>query len=122
MAYFERSDEFDMRVDCEICGAKLAERSVTAHKSKCIIRNSSKFSECKLERCKYNFNHIILAGKMKDHLEFCNKYQQQLVTEFQQAFHNKSLAEYQDESRSAGVGADQVIESGLTEGMHKLEI
>lgn len=84
MAYFERGDERDMLIVCNICNAKCAERSLTNHRAKCSERHSSKFAKGQLLKCSYDSGHIVEAGQMNWHLEFCTKYQNKLVEEFQE--------------------------------------
>lgn len=43
-----------------------------------------KFDKGQLEKCPYDTNHIVEGGKMELHLEFCLKYQSQLVSEYQE--------------------------------------
>lgn len=84
MAYFERTDERDMLILCNICNVKCAERSLTNHKAKCIERNPDKFTKGLLKRCKYDSSHIVEADKLDLHLEFCTKRQNEIVAEFQE--------------------------------------
>lgn len=83
MAFFERTDERDPLITCNICNVKCAERSMTQHKSKCADKHSDKFTSGKLERCSYDSGHFVEPDKMKLHLEFCIKRQSYLVAEYQ---------------------------------------
>lgn len=84
MAFFERTDERDKLVFCNICNVKCAERSLTVHRIKCSARFKAKFDSGELERCAYDSGHIVKRGGMEDHLEFCSKRQNKLVNEFQE--------------------------------------
>lgn len=83
MAFFERTDERDMLVVCNICKVKCSERSLTTHRIKCADRNATKFRSGELLRCAYDSGHIVEAGKLGPHQEFCIKRQNDLVAEFQ---------------------------------------
>lgn len=88
MAYFQRADERDRLILCNICNVKCSERSLTNHKAKCYDRNLARFKKGDLIRCTYDSSHIIEAGKLEDHKEFCNKYQNEIVAQFQEAMAN----------------------------------
>lgn len=85
MAYFERADERDQMVLCNICNVKCAERSILVHKGKCSERHAKKFSSGDLIMCQYDRTHIVPRGQLEIHLEFCSKYQNKLVGEYQLA-------------------------------------
>lgn len=82
MAYFQRGDERDQIVTCQLCSQQLRERSYVNHTSdKCIgllrLKNGT------YVRCKYDSGHIIDKNKMEIHLEFCAKRQAHLREELQ---------------------------------------
>lgn len=83
MAFFERTDERDKLVVCNICNVKCSERSLTSHRMKCSIRHKDMFKSGELIRCSYDSGHIIKLGEMDDHLEFCIKRQNNLLADFQ---------------------------------------
>lgn len=85
MAYFERADERDRLILCNICNVKCAERGITTHRAKCSEKpqHKKKFLSGELERCYHDSSHIVEGGKMSLHLEFCNKYQNQILAEYQ---------------------------------------
>lgn len=85
MAFFERGDERDALVLCKICNAKCSESSKIRHQAKCRLRpeNRAKFEKGHLLVCDYNPSHIIPAGGMDDHLEFCGSYQSRLLEQYQ---------------------------------------
>lgn len=85
MAYFERADERDQLVFCNICDVKCAERSIIVHKGKCSERHAKKFQSGDLIKCQYDSTHIVPRGQLDMHLEFCSKYQNKLVGEYQLA-------------------------------------
>lgn len=89
MAYFERGDEANKLIVCNICGVSCKESGLTVHKSKCSEKpeHRKRFAEGgDLQRCQYDSSHIVKRGNMSMHLEFCTKYQNKLVAEFQSAF------------------------------------
>ena len=83
MAFFDRADERDQLILCNICNVKCAERSIVNHRNNCKDRNADKFRKGALLKCEYDTSHIVEAGKMELHLEFCNKRQTELLSEFQ---------------------------------------
>lgn len=85
MAFFERTDERDRMIKCNICDVMCSERSMTKHRMQCCVhpKQVDKFKRGKLIRCIYDSGHIVPNGQMDDHLEFCTKYQNNLVSEFQ---------------------------------------
>lgn len=85
MAFFQRADERDRLVLCNICEVKCSERSMTAHRSKCAERHADKFTKGLLIRCHYDSGHIVDKGMLDWHYEFCAKRQSQILGEFQQA-------------------------------------
>jgi hypothetical protein len=96
MAFFERADERDQLIVCNICNVKCNERSITQHKFKCAEKNAHKFKNGELVRCKYDQGHIVKPDKLSLHLEFCTKRQNQLKDEYQR-----------EVARSMGVAVDQ---------------
>lgn len=91
MAYFERADERDKLIICNICSVNgnsitVNERGITNHRAKCSIKHPNRFKNGELERCQYDSSHIVKGGMMSLHLEFCTKYQNKLVGEYQEAF------------------------------------
>lgn len=88
MAFFERKDEFNQMITCNICKANCSERTITTHVAKCsdVPKHQAKFSNGQLERCQYDRTHIVDGGTMNIHLEFCNKRQNQLLAEYQISF------------------------------------
>lgn len=88
MAYFERGDEANKLIVCNICNVACKESSLTVHKRRCSDRPEHKKRFDKgwdLQRCRYDTSHIIKGDNMDIHLEFCTKYQAQLVEEYQSA-------------------------------------
>lgn len=85
MAYFERGDERDQLVFCNICNVKCAERSIIVHKGKCSDRHAKKFQSGDLIKCQYDSTHTVPEGQWDDHLEFCTKYQNKLLGVYQLA-------------------------------------
>lgn len=83
MAYFERADERDRLICCNICNVNCAERSLTNHRISCRERNLKKF-QSQLVVCKYDSGHIVEADKLDLHLEFCTKRQSEIVSEYQE--------------------------------------
>lgn len=83
MAYFERCDERDKLIVCNICYVKCAERSITIHKSRCRENYKYKFDKNELLVCSYDASHIIPIGGEELHHEFCHKYQKQILGECQ---------------------------------------
>ena len=82
MAYFERTDEFDLEIACVACEQPVKERRYTAHLSgKCI--GLKKLDDATKVRCSYDATHIIDADKKDHHLEFCSKHQQMLLERIQ---------------------------------------
>lgn len=86
MAYFQRGDERDQLIRCNICGVNVAERSLIVHKTKCAISplHGHKLKEGKLERCPYDSCHFYTPAQKKDHFEFCVKYQGKLLSDYQE--------------------------------------
>lgn len=82
MAFFERADERDPLILCNICEVKCSERSITSHRMKCAQRKPDQFKS-RLTRCSFDSGHIVERAKMDIHLEFCRKRQTTLVDEFQ---------------------------------------
>lgn len=83
MAYFERADETDKLVLCNICDVNCLERGIMAHRSKCAVKHREKFARGLVERCEFDSGHIVKPGMMDLHLEFCVKRQQNIVSEYQ---------------------------------------
>lgn len=90
MAFFERGDEANSKIQCRVCKVDVSENSFTKHVSKCrdSHQHSAKFDDGTLEVCRYNTTHIVEGGKMETHLEFCEKYQNKLVSDYQMEFHS----------------------------------
>lgn len=84
MAFFERADERDRRVLCNICNVLCNEKSMMTHRVKCTERHPDKLAEGgSLKKCEFDSGHIVEADKMDLHLEFCTKRQTEIVAEFQ---------------------------------------
>lgn len=92
MAYFQRKDEADHSILCNICNVNVKERRLTNHRSVCRSKNPEKFKSGQLVECKYNSNHIVEADKMSLHLEFCVAYQSLCTSEYQKAKKEATLA------------------------------
>lgn len=86
MAYFERGDEANKLIVCNICNVGCKESSLTVHKVKCSEKPCHKKRFDKggdLQKCQYDSSHIIKGDNMSIHLEFCSSYQSKLVGEYQ---------------------------------------
>ena len=88
MAYFERADERDRLILCNICNVKCSERSITNHKAKCSQKHPNKFASGALKRCNYDSSHIVEADIFDLHLEFCTKRQSEIVAQYQEEYNN----------------------------------
>lgn len=119
MAYFERSDERDRLILCNICNVKCSERGITIHKYNCRNNYKKKFDDGKLLVCSYDIGHIVPQGKMDLHLEFCNKYQSVILAEYQVAFRSPSITP-ETPASSSGNFTSHDADSELTEEMSRL--
>lgn len=91
MAFFDRADERDQLIKCNICNVFCNERSITTHRVKCADKNPAKFRDGSLEKCSYDSSHIVEKGTLSLHYEFCRKRQAALRDEYQKAeFLNKN--------------------------------
>lgn len=118
MAYFERSDERDRLIVCNICNVKCAERSITIHKYNCHNNYKKKFDDGDLLRCEFDTSHVVPKGRMNLHLEFCNKYQNVVLADYQQAFRQISISP--ESTSSSGPIRSLSADSELTDGISKL--
>lgn len=93
MAYYERTDERDALILCNICNVNVSERSLLTHKNKCFERYIGKSNNGRhFKRCQYDSGHIVEVDKYSLHLEFCKKYQTERVSEHQIAAREVAMA------------------------------
>lgn len=106
MAYFSHSGGTDS-VTCIICNAPCKEATIMRHRVKCGSKpeHAIKFEKGQLERCQYDTNHIVKGGQMELHLEFCLKYQSQLVSEFQEQQRDKLV----DEMGNLNINTNNIV-------------
>lgn len=95
MAYFQRADEAKVQIICILCNVSVNERSITYHRGKCRDANKSKIGSI-LEECPHDTGHIVPAGKMGLHLEFCKKYQSIILGEYQEILKAQSNESFDD--------------------------
>lgn len=123
MAFFERADERNKLIQCKICKASCAERSMLTHTMNCIKnpRYKAKFMpEGGLTVCSLVTTHVVEESKLKLHQEFCAKRQQQFVAEYQLET-SKAVSSPRTESNS-GWNIDEHDQENLLNGITNLNI
>lgn len=120
MAYYERGDEANKLIVCNICNVKVKESGLTVHKAKCCEKpdHKKRFSEGgDLQKCQYDSSHIIKGLNMDIHLEFCTKYQDIMAAEHQTAWRQaQKILEAHSPDKG---GPKQEPESQPDDGWHR---